>query len=161
MHTNPIVITFCSILYYKNLDKHIKYYLREKRQIESELQNCQEIEVDLKSFSGLLVPEVIVDYRKTRVQYKAYNQNIVNRWFILLMLEKNKQLIKYRSHNIEKKEKIEKEGIFTKVKSAAQNFFEKETELEEIEQPQNYNENQNYYYNQYFYNNQNYYENQG
>lgn len=32
-HTNPVLICFCSILYYKDLNEHLRRYRNEKRRI--------------------------------------------------------------------------------------------------------------------------------
>ena len=87
MHTNPTLISFCSILYYNHLDKHVKRYLIEKRKIE---EKSKEVTVQLKGFDGRLRSKIIKKGSKT------YCKIIVNRWHLLVILDKNKILLAYR-----------------------------------------------------------------
>ena len=92
VHTNPILLCFISILYYKHLDEHIYMYRLEKCHMMDKLENDEYI--SLKKFNGRLAS---IDQQRNE---KNYNKTIVNRWNVALTLHYNKCLIKYRKHNI-------------------------------------------------------------
>ena len=122
MHTNPILICFCSILYYRDLGEHIRRYRIEKQIVKAKETNNLDDEVYylIKKFGGKLVindsflKEKSSDDRILRK--KIYNQLIVNRWHVLLRLSINKELIPYRQHNIKKMNKIQNISLFTKIR---------------------------------------------
>ena len=93
MHTNPIVISFCSILYYKYLEEYVKRYLIEKKRIED---GTASLDVKLKTFNGQFpkIRSII-----TNKEPKDYRKKIVNRWHLLVKLNQNKILLKYRKLN--------------------------------------------------------------
>ena len=120
MHSNPILLTFLSILYYPDLEEHIKRYYKEKKLFDDKILKNESYKVCLKDFTGVLEEDnsqnVVMD-KKTKLPKRKYNTTFVNKWHVLLMLHKNKQLIPYRKWNI--KPKIEKEEIslFSKITS--------------------------------------------
>jgi len=122
VHTNPILICFCSILYYRDLGEHIRRYRIEKQIVKAKETNNLDDEVYylIKKFGGKLVindsflKEKSSDDRILRK--KIYNQLIVNRWHVLLRLSLNKELIPYRQHNIRKKNKSQPISILTRMK---------------------------------------------
>lgn len=116
MHTNPILISFCSILYYKNLRNHIEKYKLERKLILSRINISDEYDFRIKKFIGKLVPTGVSD---SKILKKKYNKHIVNKWHVIFMLHSNKSLIKYRAHNIKKIEKETGPSIVQKVVACA------------------------------------------
>lgn len=99
VHTNPIIITFCSILYYADLDEHIRRYRHEKYAMRRELSHDEFLA--LRKFKGKLEP-IGSDENVSLKASKGYNKRIVNKWHLLVMLKQNLSLIKYRKHLIAK-----------------------------------------------------------
>jgi len=118
VHTNPILICFCSILYYQDLAEHIRRYRMEKKIIKAIEKNNlnEEIHYSLKKFSGKLLNEPEKSDEGPILKKKIYKQLVLNRWHVLLRLTLNKELIVYRRHNIRKKTKIYPISIFARVK---------------------------------------------
>ena len=104
MHTNPILLSFCSLLYYRNLQDHIRNYIIEKKSVEDKFNLSDEFIFRIDKFTGRVEISAIERETKTR---KNYKKNVVNKWHVMLMLQRNKTLIKYRAHNIIKKENKE------------------------------------------------------
>ena len=113
MHTNPIVICFCSILYYRDLAEHIRRYKKEKHVIQNmvkikDISTESGIRLFLKNFDGKIIREPfneISTNEKTPVtvkKAKIYKKIVLNRWNLLLRLFLNKELIPYRGHNFKK-----------------------------------------------------------
>ena len=117
MHTNPILITFCSILYYKNLRNHIDNFKLERQFIKNNYNyNQNEFSLRVKKFDGK--SSLIKSNNDNNDQSsfkKKYNQFIVNKWHVLIFIHNNKSLIRYRAHNIRKKEIVEKIGFIQTV----------------------------------------------
>ena len=126
VHTNPILICFCSILYYRDLAEHIRRYKMEKEVVKSmqkvkNSSNDDEIYLFLKKFGGKLNKEISKEFsdgntKTIKENTKTYRKTIVNRWHVLYRLSLNKELIPYRGHNIKKKLKKESLSIFTRIK---------------------------------------------
>jgi hypothetical protein len=120
VHTNPILITFCSILYYKNLRNHIDNYKLERQFIKNNYNyNQNEFSLRVKKFDGK--SSLIKSNNDNNDQSsfkKKYNQFIVNKWHVLIFIHNNKSLLRYRAHNIRKKQIVEKIGFIQKIKSA-------------------------------------------
>jgi hypothetical protein len=120
VHTNPVLICFCSILYYRDLAEHIKRYRAEKEILKT-LDTSgfgDEIYFSLKPFIGKLINESILKEKSQEKQFlkrKSYQQLVLNRWHVLLRLALNKELIKYRRHNLHKKNKIESVSLLKKI----------------------------------------------
>ena len=116
MHTNPILICFCSILYYPDLAEHIRRYRIEKEFIQaSEVDNFDDdVFFSLKKFHGKLATELV--FKEKRLSKKSnYNQKMLNRWHLLLRLNVNKELIPFRSHNLRKKQKNQPISLLKKL----------------------------------------------
>ena len=111
MHTNPVLISFCSLLYYKSLRYHVHNYKLERKCIEEGLNLNDEFHIEMVSFTGKPIA-VIQDN-----EHKAYNKFIVNKWRVFLMLNYNKTLIKYRKHNLVKEEDKETISVLQKIKA--------------------------------------------
>ena len=120
MHTNPVLICFCSILYYRDLAEHIKRYRAEKEILKTLDTGGfgDEIYFSLKPFIGKLINEPILKEKsqeKQLLKRKRYQQLILNRWNVLLRLTLNKELISYRRHNLKKKNKIESVSLLIRI----------------------------------------------
>lgn len=88
MHTNPILLSFCSILYYKNLREHIRQFKLERRKIENNINLNDGFSFRIKKFTGRnnkvasasaaagVAAVAAVDEHKP---HKKYNKHIVNR----------------------------------------------------------------------------------
>ncbi len=101
MHTNSILICFCSILYYKDLAEHIRRYRIEKSYILSKNYpiafNFEQVSFFIKEFTGKLSDDnKIIKEEDTKI----YNKKILNKWHLFVRLSLNQELIQYRSHNI-------------------------------------------------------------
>lgn len=112
MHTNPILLSFCSLLYYKNLREHIAEYKLERRRVEKILNLNDEFSFRIKKFTGRSQAT-----SAEKLGNKRYKKRIVNKWHVVLTLQMNKSLIKYRKHNLIKKKTEEKLSIIQKLKS--------------------------------------------
>ena len=129
VHTNPIIISFCSILYYKELSLHIRRYRFEKFALLKKLRN-KEAKVNLKKFNGrLLGEEVFLELEHFNVKppkIKTYNKTIVNRWHLYLRLLMNKELVVYRKKYLENKKNknsnndLPHESLLFKIKNCFQ-----------------------------------------
>ena len=128
MHTNPILICFCSILYYRDLAVHIERYKIEKKIImamnKTKTISDEDIYFFLKKFGGRFakyqetVGETPADSAQIELSSKKhYKKYIVNKWHVMLRLTLNQELIQYRRHNIRKKDVKESVSIFTKIKA--------------------------------------------
>lgn len=120
MHSNSILICFCSILYYRDLAEHIRRYKIEKEIVKTmEIgQSGDEKYYFLKDFIGKLRNEPILKGKseeKKILKNRIYNQLILNRWHVMLRLSLNKELISCRRHHLKKKPKIESFSILTRV----------------------------------------------
>ena len=111
MHTNPILVTFCSILYYKDLGVHIKLY-----KIERNLLRVDSVEkfFFMKTFSGKLPNETHKNQENKTT--KTYKKHIVNRWHVLVKLSLNKELIQFRRHNLRREINYEDVSIYKQIK---------------------------------------------
>jgi hypothetical protein len=142
VHTNPIILTFCSLLYYKELTEHLRRYKIEKAFAEKFIDKDEEIK--MATFKGRVPPVFHVEDGSNKravsarpsfyeVQMnllgpvKKYNKFIVNKWHVLVMLERNKALVRFRKHFVEKNENEdhddkskpdeEKTGVVQKIKN--------------------------------------------
>ena len=92
VHTNPVLICFLSILYYKDLDEDLERYKTEQN-----ILLRKDKQSDVENNWMLL--------RKSNTQTKlagirCYNRNIVNMWHLLIRLHVNKELIQYRKYKL-------------------------------------------------------------
>jgi hypothetical protein len=81
------MICFCSILYYKNLSNHINHFKIEKRMIQTNLTSDQVCRIAY--FTGRAINDRLANK-------KIYNTKILNKWHLLIMLDRNKSIIRYR-----------------------------------------------------------------
>lgn len=123
MHTNPVLLSFCSLLYYKNLRKHISAYKLERKKVEKTVNLNDEFQFRIKKFTGRIdqITETTEEATSSFPEYssnnKTYRKRVVNKWHVMLMLQMNKSLIKYRKHNLIKKKTIEKMSFIQKFRS--------------------------------------------
>ena len=121
MHTNPVLITFLSLLYYKNLDEHVRRFQIEKK-IFKEQEDDKNM-LKMRTFIGRLSisgPPDPIQMLHNKYIHKSYNIRVLIRWHLLLLLSKNKQLIYFRKHQFNKKlvePKEKKPELVDKVKS--------------------------------------------
>jgi hypothetical protein len=118
MHTNPVLNTFLSLLYYKSLSEHLRRYKIEKVLFGDEEDEDNYLKI--KKFRGKLSaigpsdPNIISKVFTS----KLYKKRIVNKWHLLVFLSKNPSLIKYRKQFMEKKRvKENKSNLFQKIKT--------------------------------------------
>ena len=112
MHTNPILVTFCSILYYKDLGIHIKLYKIEKKLLRADsVENF----FFMKKFSGKLPNETHKNQDENSTT-KTYKKHIINRWHVLVKLSLNKELIQFRRHNLRREINYEDVSLFKQIK---------------------------------------------
>lgn len=81
------MICFCSILYYKNLSNHISHFKIEKRRIQTNLTRDKVCRI--ADFTGRAINDRLANK-------KIYNTKILNKWHLLIMLDRNKSIIRYR-----------------------------------------------------------------
>ena len=120
MHTNPIIICFCSILYYKHLAEHIRRYKIQKRDLNLNENESDELFVKLTKFNGRLSiseheHQSLTNMYTSSNGTRLYNKAIVNRWHVLLRLSINKELTFYRKHNIAPKIKTNSPSFISKL----------------------------------------------
>jgi hypothetical protein len=114
VHTNPILITFCSILYYKNLRNHIDNYKIEREFITDNYNfDKNKYSLRVKKFDGK--SSSIISNTINQSNKKQYNKYIVNKWHVLVFIHNNKSLLRYRAHNIRNKETEKKIGILQNI----------------------------------------------
>lgn len=101
MHTNPIIICFCSILYYKDLAEHVRRYRLERKAATGDGLASHRVNFELNKFKGRLSTGQ-AQYCKVRKEYKKI---VLIRWHLFLRLHLNKELIKLRKHYVNKKKK--------------------------------------------------------
>ena len=93
-HTNPILVTFCSLLSYKGLDDHIKALVSTQ----------SDFNVQFTGFHDIPLP---VYGKAKKLNKKKYQKHIVNKWHVMLFLMKNPILILERKNNLETEVKLE------------------------------------------------------
>jgi len=117
VHTNSILICFCSILYYRDLAEHIRRYKIEKeivKALDAKNSPNKMLHYALRKFRGKLTNETFL--KEKYAQKKTYNHLVLNRWHIMLRLHLNKELIQYRRHNLKTKPIRQPLVLFTKMK---------------------------------------------
>ncbi len=133
MHTNSILVCFCSILYYKDLAVHIKRFVLERSQLKARaLIDHHEKYYFMRNFSGKLtqIPvkpdlgQVKEDEASTSsegMHQKTYKKSIVNKWHVFVKLSMNKGLIQFRHHNIKSRKaaSVETESLFKRIVNLA------------------------------------------
>ena len=71
---------------------HIQHYQIEKQMIRNNT-NCN-ISIRIEEFNGRPIKSIFKN--------KSYKKRILNKWHLLIMLNKNKQLIQFRKYNFSK-----------------------------------------------------------
>ena len=105
MHTNPILICFCSLLYYKDLSEHLRRYKIQRRAVLSSPEfDATNTKIYLSKFTGRLY-EPISPSSFHRTPTKNYKTRVVIRWHLYLRMTLNKDIIKYRKVHATKHEK--------------------------------------------------------
>ena len=117
MHTNPVLNTFLSLLYYKSLSEHIRRYKIEKIIFGDEEDEDHFLKV--KKFRGKLslIGPADPNIMSKVFTAKLYKKRIVNKWHLLFFLSRNPRLIYYRKHFIEKHHHEKKPNLFQKIKT--------------------------------------------
>ncbi len=89
-HTNPVMLSFISLLYYKNLNDHVTMFVKAKRKENSITEY----------FEVLGGPNANPNYFKESEKFgkRIYKKKIVNKWHLLVFLIKNPILILDRKH---------------------------------------------------------------
>lgn len=142
MHTNPIIICFCSILYYKDLSEHLRRYRKQRRMLASNGEFAgADVKVQMNEFTGRLCEDDFglaaahpngggasnggfddsISARKQLIR-REYKTQVVIRWHLFAIMSMNKDLIKYRKIKKVKREKREKEGVLGKIKKRVQSL---------------------------------------
>ena len=88
-HTNPIMVTFCSLLTYHGLSEHVRNIVLKRIDVNVKFHRSSNF---LNQVTNDLQPNHVLG-RKRRKTYKKY---IVNRWHVFLFLTKNPVLLMYR-----------------------------------------------------------------
>ena len=88
MHSNPVLITFCSVLYYHDLNEQI--YKRKHEKLENMSINVKQYKENRTKYS-------MINLSSTK---KTYKRVPYNKWHLYLRLWLNKELIQYRKHNL-------------------------------------------------------------
>jgi hypothetical protein len=131
VHTNSILVCFCSILYYKDLAVHIKRFILERNLLKAKAMiDHQEKYYFMRNFSGKLtnivvkpdLDQVKVDETRSsdaneRPHQKTYKKCIVNKWHVFVKLSMNKELIQYKHHNIRSRKatSVETDSLFKRI----------------------------------------------
>jgi hypothetical protein len=137
VHTNSILVCFCSILYYKDLAVHIKRFVLERSQLKARaLIDNHEKHYFMRNFSGKLtqIPlkpdlgQVKEDEASSSVgmHQKTYKKCIVNKWHVFVKLSMNKELIQFRHHNIKSRKaaSVETESLFKRIANLAMTILD-------------------------------------
>jgi hypothetical protein len=102
-HTNPVMLSFISLLYYKNLNDHVTMFVKAKRKENS-----------ISEYFGVLgAPNANPNYVKESEKFgrRIYKKKIVNKWHLLVFLIKNPILILDRKNNLIKLDCRHKESV--------------------------------------------------
>jgi hypothetical protein len=111
VHGNPILITFCSLLYYKDLNEHIRRHKIEKILMpldETVNKSCilRPSKFEKRPEFGEIKHPFV---KNPHVYLKNYDRKVLIRWHLLLRLSLNPELTRLRKHLI-KSEKDEKKN---------------------------------------------------
>ena len=95
MHSNPIIVTFCSLLYYEDLSDHIRNHRMERivKPLDKSLEEfyiLRPSNFDSKPLNEFKMHPLIENsgYQPKR----NYNRKILNRWHLFLRLSLNIEL---------------------------------------------------------------------
>lgn len=152
MHTNPIIICFCSILYYKGLTEHLHRYKKQRRalMLNGELESGMRVE--MRDFTGRLsISPIKLDEpsghshldgdgqnenatSRIKLMKRTYKTQVLIRWHLFLRMTLNKEIIKYRRVNLRKRDKQPplQEGVLSKIKKRILGIFQKPNEVIKI-----------------------------
>ena len=118
VHTNPIILTFCSILYYKDLDEHVHRYKTER--VFAERFIGEDELIKMTPFTGRVADKFFLGdksrpgsgskpvslatatdlHLNMLPAIKKYKKSVLNKWHVIVMLNRNKALIRYRKHHL-------------------------------------------------------------
>jgi hypothetical protein len=98
-HTNPIMMTFCSLLTYKGLSEHARNIVLKKVDINVKFHRSSHFQEN--NSKDLQVYPFNLNRLKRR---KIYKKHIVNRWHVYAFLLKNPVLLMYRKTQDKKAE---------------------------------------------------------
>ena len=116
MHTNPILTSFCSILYYKDLSEYIHRYRVERRHLKkankASKKEDNDIEFRMYKFGRRL--SLLDKYEKPSEHSRVYNKTILNKWHLYIMMAKYPGLIQYRMANKKNKSNVKQENRLLK-----------------------------------------------
>ena len=140
MHTNPILLTFCSLLYYKDLNEHLYRHKIEKisKPLDESLrENFKLMPSKFESRLPFEQQSVHPFVQNSSSITKSYNKRVLIRWQLYLTLSLNPELIVLRkrgslqtllseSTSVTKKviQKIKKKIHSNKVTASNQNNIE-------------------------------------
>lgn len=114
VHTNSILTTFCSILYYKDLNEYIHRYRAERRMLTIKASESQKYDLAMYKFGRRLSE---LDDSEKHIEFgMTYNKIILNRWHLYVMMSKYPGLIQYRMKYKKKSEHKSKPKLIEKVK---------------------------------------------
>ncbi len=104
MHSNPILITFCSLLYYKDLDQHMRNHRIEKLLIPlddslKEYFILRPVKFIEKPSNKYKIHPILISLNYNPRKFE-YNKKIVNRWHLFLRLSINIELTIYRRNKM-------------------------------------------------------------
>jgi len=117
VHTNPILITFCSILYYKDLDEYLHRFRTERRTLmKTDASFLADELVVMKNFGGRRL--------SLRDETKKYNRLVVNRWHLWLRLSLNREITYMRRNNLKCKREDSRTSVslIARIKSKVQSL---------------------------------------
>jgi hypothetical protein len=139
VHSNPIIITFCSLLFYKDLNDHLRNHRIEKLKKPLD-QSLEEFYILRPSdFYKKPLDEYILHPFIGKTSYqpkKSYDQKILNRWYLFLRLSLNIELTIFRKQRIKKEivsSKLSPSNVFVMVKKIKHKLIDKkEKQIDEI-----------------------------
>ena len=127
-HTNPVMLSFISLLYYKNLNDHVTMFVKAKSKENS-----------ITEYYGALGgPNANPNYVKESEKFgrRIYKKKIVNKWHLLVFLIKNPILTLDRKNNLIKLDSRENESVLGeynyRLNRELKEFSEESRELIEI-----------------------------
>lgn len=88
-HTNPILITFCCLLSYRDLSEHLLAFSKSTKKKQSK---------EITQFiHGLEYSNRRLNCLTKLIGIKKYNKRIVNKWHLIAFLMKNPILLMFRN----------------------------------------------------------------
>ena len=109
MHSNPILLTFCTLLCYKDLHEHMRRYRIEKLLMPLQEPLKNEYTLMPIAFKSKPSPESylrhpFLENKSSLVTFrKVYTRKVINRWHLFIRLSLNLELTGFRNHRIKDK----------------------------------------------------------